>query len=71
MADDALASLYDIRNAAIAIIEFIAGKRFADYEADDFCGAPSNENLRSWARRLLESTRRCPRCSLELETIAA
>ena len=36
MADDALACLFDIRNAAIAIIEFRAGKSFSNYENDDF-----------------------------------
>ena len=36
MADDVLACLYDIRSAAIAIIEFRNGKSLFDYEADDF-----------------------------------
>lgn len=35
MADDVLAHLVDIKQAAEAILEFTRGKSFADYQSDD------------------------------------
>lgn len=60
MADDLLAHLDDIRQAASAILDFVRGKSFADYESDDMLRSAVERKFEIIGEALGRMRKSCP-----------